>query len=290
MTLTFGKKVFFVIYPMVLVASAWYFVPSFLQPRMKAETPYRGVPSHPEEMTGATLFQQNCAYCHGPNGRGNAPAELTIKARWFGIDRFKFANTMNGIPTDENLAAVIKNGIPGSAMPAFDKLSPDQIAKLIEQIRTLAQEGAYTKVEEKLRKDDDFDPVSLQVQVAKTLTPGKVLPIPEFPAVTNESLANGKKLYLAGCASCHGPGGKGDGTQVMNDDDGRPNRPRDLTRGVYKGGGTKADLYTRLMLGVPGTPMPASTTLKPNEVLDVLNYIISLAKEPEAPIQMSKNP
>ena len=185
---------------------------------------------------------------------------------------------MNGVPTDENLLAILKHGIPGSAMPAFEKLPEEQLRMLIGHVRTLALSGLSARIEEKQRKDDDFDPVALHAQVAKLLTPGEILPIPEFTPSTPESIANGKKIYLTSCASCHGPTGLGDGPQEMKDEDGRLTRPRDLTRGVYKGGGPKADLYTRLVLGVPGTPMPASTTLKSNEVQDVLNYIISLVE------------
>lgn len=55
--------------------------------------------------------------------------------------------------------------------------------------------------------------------------------------------------------------------------------PRNLSRGVYKGGGEKHELYRRIMLGIPGTPMPASTTLTEPEVLDLINYVQSLAND-----------
>jgi hypothetical protein len=48
--------------------------------------------------------------------------------------------------------------------------------------------------------------------------------------------------------------------------------PRD-----FQGGRDRAQLYTRIMLGVPGTPMPSSTNFKPDEVGDLINYIQSLS-------------
>lgn len=274
----FKKSILFV-YPGLLIVGGWFGFPYWAKEHVLSKGPPQGLVNQSVEIDGQVLFLKHCAYCHGPEGRGDGPAELTIKARAFGWDKFKFASTMNGVPTDENLLAILKHGIPGSAMPAFDSLPEEHLKLLIGHVRSLYYTGLYGKIEAKQKKDDEPDPVALHQQVAKLTTPGEPLPIPEFSAVTNESIANGKKIYLASCASCHGPEGKGDGPQEMKDDDGKPTRPRDLTRGVYKGGSTKADLYVRLKLGVPGTPMPASATLKENEIQDVLNYILSLAKK-----------
>lgn len=276
--LSFGKKTFLFAFPAIVLAVAWVAFPKAIESQVRPSEPAIGLISTTGELNGHALFLQHCAYCHGENGRGNGPAELTIKARAFGWDKFKFATTLNGVPTDENLLAVLKRGIPGSAMPAFGDLPEEQLKLLVGHVRALNYSGIYGRIEAKLLKDDELDPISLHQQVARLMTPGDPLPIPAFPDATPESIANGKKIYLASCANCHGLQGKGDGTQEMKDDDGKPTRPRDLTRGVYKGGNSKADLYARLMLGIPGTPMPASTTLKPNEVQDVLNYVLSLAE------------
>jgi mono/diheme cytochrome c family protein len=70
----------------------------------------------------------------------------------------------------------------------------------------------------------------------------------------------------------------------MKDDLGRPIRPRNLTQGIYKGGHDIADIHARIVLGIPGTPMPASgSTLQPAEVEDLILYIRSLAPPP-APV------
>ena len=43
----------------------------------------------------------------------------------------------------------------------------------------------------------------------------------------------------------------------------------------------KANL--RLAVGMPGTPMPASATLKPNEICDLVHYVRSLAPVSDYP-------
>ena len=105
----------------------------------------------------------------------------------------------------------------------------------------------------------------------------------QFAPATADSLANGRKVYLQNCAQCHGPEGRGDGAQVKDpnfkNEDGSPARPRDLTQGVYKGGGEPEQLYARILLGIPGTPMPsAPSTLTPRDVEDLVAYVQSLKK------------
>jgi hypothetical protein len=114
------------------------------------------------------------------------------------------------------------------------------------------------------------------------MAPGKIVELPpDFPANGAESVARGAVAYRGACASCHGDKGKGDGAQDQRDDSGVPIRPRDFTLGIFKGGREPRQLYTRILLGLPGTPMPASPTYKPGEIGDLVNFILSLSS-PEA--------
>jgi hypothetical protein len=69
----------------------------------------------------------------------------------------------------------------------------------------------------------------------------------------------------------------------MKNDNGWPTRPRDLARGVFKGGSEKERVYARIALGLPGTPMPGTAaTLKPEELVDLTNFVLSLSRRDEA--------
>jgi len=128
----------------------------------------------------------------------------------------------------------------------------------------------------------------------------QVLPELERVAPTAESLARGKDLYYskkAKCVDCHGLSGRGDGALTedywdvpnttpaqkyhvrgLHDVWGNPQQPRDLTRGLYRGGRRPLDLYRRVFAGIKGTQMPAfgGTVLNDTEIWDIVNYVMSL--------------
>jgi copper transport protein len=96
------------------------------------------LPDETSLKVGADLFNQNCAVCHGEQGRGNGPAaaNLSIKPPDYG-------NGHLDIHTDGDIFYWIKNGISqGSPMPAFkDKLTDDQIWNLVNYVRRLRNEA-----------------------------------------------------------------------------------------------------------------------------------------------------
>ena len=61
--------------------------------------------------------------------------------------------------------------------------------------------------------------------------------------------------------------------------DGTPNYPRDLTLGQYKAGGEPEQLYVRIMLGIPGTPMPASSNQPQAEIFALIHFLRTLPSE-----------
>lgn len=66
------------------------------------------------------------------------------------------------------------------------------------------------------------------------------------------------------------------------DDWGNPIRPANLNISRYKGGRRPLDLYWRIAKGINGAKMPAHTPLlKPNEVWDVVNFVLALPYEPD---------
>ncbi len=122
---------------------------------------------------------------------------------------------------------------------------------------------------------------------------------PKTPRVadTPESRERGRLLYLGQktkCATCHGPQGRGNGTATqdfwknpatnemysdrgLHDIWGNLLPPRNLHRGIYRGGRRPIDIYRRLSAGIKGTPMPAfGGSLTDQELWDMVNYVMSL--------------
>lgn len=70
---------------------------------------------------GQAVYERHCASCHGPAGRGDGPAApfLTPRPRDFTLGRYKLRTTETGsLPTDEDIVRSVREGLPGSAMPA----------------------------------------------------------------------------------------------------------------------------------------------------------------------------
>jgi cytochrome c oxidase cbb3-type subunit III len=72
---------------------------------------------------GQRVFGTQCSYCHGPKGEGGQGAVLAVP-------RLPHA------PDDQTLFRVIREGIPGTRMPA-SALSPAQIWQVAAFVRTL---------------------------------------------------------------------------------------------------------------------------------------------------------
>ncbi|MGL4423729.1 MAG: c-type cytochrome [Gemmataceae bacterium] len=234
---------------------------------------------------GVALFNIHCSNCHGERGDGNGPAHVYPPARYFGHEKFKFASTDNGVPTDDDLKRLLQRGIPGSAMPAFPQLNDEEQSAVVAYVRQLSRRGLYERMWQKADADgDEPSPAELLPKADRLMQIGTPIAKLESYTAAPGALERGKKHFVAICATCHGPEGRGDGPQVkeMKNENGTPARPRDLTQGVYKGGAANEHLYARIMLGIPGTPMPSSSkTLQPADTLDLIEYIRSLA--PNAP-------
>jgi DMSO reductase family type II enzyme heme b subunit len=65
----------------------------------------------------------------------------------------------------------------------------------------------------------------------------------------------------------------------MFDDEKMPTRPRDFTLGIFKGNHDPASLYRRIAYGMPGSPMPGSSTMTPQQMTDLVHYVRSLSTE-----------
>jgi len=84
-----------------------------------------------DDAAGKSIFNRNCAICHGPNGDGNSPIGKTLN-----IPDFHSARAQK--MTDAEIKAIVTNG--KNKMPAFrDKLTGTQIDQVVDYVRHLAK-------------------------------------------------------------------------------------------------------------------------------------------------------
>ena len=234
-------------------------------------------------LSGRDLFARHCAACHGEKGDGQGIAArfLFPKPRDFRLGRFRLVSTINSVPTVEDLQAVLLRGMPGSAMPPWGHLSERDRTALIEEVRRIRREAARESAIQQAKEDgEEIDEKEITKLLLTRTTPGRVVEAPKAAAADAAALARGKELYVKqGCSACHGNEGRGDGQQKMVDSEGLPTRPRDFLRGIFKGSPDPESLYRRIVLGMPGTPMPASNNLKPEQVAELVTFVRSLSNE-----------
>lgn len=126
----------------------------------------------------AFLYAENCAGCHGYEGKGGASTALSDP-------------TFLAIADDAAIRRTASNGVPGTPMPAFAQsaggmLTGEQIDILVRGIRSWARPG--------LLRDANPPPYSTQ-------TPG--------------DSQRGAEVYATFCSACHGPNGRG-GTKASS--------------------------------------------------------------------------
>jgi cytochrome c oxidase cbb3-type subunit 2 len=234
-------------------------------PALASRTPAAQAQPRPltaaDARSGRDLYLRECAGCHGQRGDGGGPAADFVEPKPRNLTKgpFKLRTTPSGQPpATADVLRVIERGIPGTAMPSFRFLPVEDREKIAAYVLQLA--GLLGKPE----------PVPV----------GAASP----PPATPQSIARGKELFTdAGCASCHGPLGKGDGPTAgqMKDEEGRPVAPRDFTDGRFRGGGERLDLYHRLTTGMDGTPMPSyADVLEQPDRWAVVDYVMTLQSPP----------
>jgi mono/diheme cytochrome c family protein len=244
-----------------------------------------------ETSLGVQLFRRHCAACHGDQGDGQGLASdyLFPRPRNIRKGRFRLVSTENNVPTREDLQEVLLRGMPGSSMPSWAHLSKTDRDALVDEVMRLRREGAREAYIHSLQELDGLTEEELaeaEVQqeikdhVKEFSTPGESAEVPVIEPATPEAIARGKNIYNQfGCVSCHGATGTGDGVQAMLDEENLPTSPRDFTLGIFKGNHDPASLYRRIAYGMPGTPMPGSSTMQPEQMVDLVHYIRSLSSE-----------
>lgn len=209
------------------------------------------------EKPGLYVLQQ-CASCHGLSGQGRGPvaASQDPYPRDFRAGIFKFKSTPRGAkPLKEDLARTLKEGLSGTQMPVFDKLSDKEIEALVDYVIFLSIRGEFerkllqtaaidspgerlydAKGDDKTREEQQSTAAELLTQIAdrwvRAEDSKEDFELPSFPLVGSEtednkaellaSIAKGKELFAqeaAACSKCHGVQADGKGGQLPDYDD-----------------------------------------------------------------------
>jgi mono/diheme cytochrome c family protein len=179
------------------------------------------------------LFRKHCVACHGISGDGAGPnaAALMPYPRDYRQGIFKYTSTSGGgKPVREDLLRTLQSGIPGTAMPSFDKLPAEQLEALVEYVKYLSIRGETELfvISQVVDEDETLDPAKLSNIIEESVTPVtkawdaadsfRVVPPSPPPTDTPEllaaSLRAGRAIFLstgAQCYKCHGTEGRGDG-------------------------------------------------------------------------------
>jgi mono/diheme cytochrome c family protein len=196
------------------------------------------------------LYRRHCAHCHGISGDGHGPtaALLNPYPRDYRPGIFKFKGTYSAAqPTENDLRRVVHDGIPGTAMPSFAILPPDEQEALVEYVKYLSIRGMTEKaledfVEQNVGPGEKIDPVA-NAEIRSQIVEQMLKPIVESwqgakdqvmapedaavppdnrtPAQLADSVNKGRDLFYgpkANCLKCHGPSALGDGQQDDYDD------------------------------------------------------------------------
>lgn len=189
---------------------------------------------------GARLFAENCAVCHGQEGEGRVGATL--------------AKDWPSIRPDLTVASIIRQGVPGSPMPAWSQdnggpLSEDQIEAIVAYILSWQTGGApqYTPAATATRRPP-------------------ITPIPQVEGDPN----SGALLFDQNCAVCHGIEAEGRIGKTL----------------AKEWGSARSDLFIRnaIATGVEGAAMPAWSQaqggpLTESEIDDLVAFILTLSQE-----------
>ena len=100
------------------------------------------------EDKAAGLYREHCTHCHGITGDGAGPTAMFLNPypRDFRLGKFKFKSTpLRSVPTDDDLHNVLVNGVPGSSMPSFRTLPPEDLDALVDYVKYLTIRGQYER-------------------------------------------------------------------------------------------------------------------------------------------------
>lgn len=185
---------------------------------------------------GRQVFLANCAGCHGQEANGRSIAGQSLRPVAFNLAGF--------LLSDDLIWRVLQTGVPGSAMPSWDRLPSAEFRAVADYVAFVGHANGLSASQR-----DAPDPVLMEA---------------------------GKRVFQTHCARCHGMDAGGDGP------DGLKMRPRPANFHELMPS-YPAAAYV-LHHGVPGSGMLAWPLLTPPEIQAVTYYLRSFYSGPQPPV------
>lgn len=115
---------------------------------------------------GSQLYAMTCAGCHGADGSGSIKGPA-IASRAATIGR-----------SDDELARIVREGVPGKGMPGFKGLGDQGIAAVVQYLRSLQRANGPVQLSGR-----SAEPASVQAAVPPDITPSRGEPATGIAAV-----------------------------------------------------------------------------------------------------------
>jgi len=182
---------------------------------------------------GKQVFEANCVPCHGADGYGNGPraAGLNPPPRNYHSGVFKFGTSVLA------MYHTVTNGSPGTSMPSFVALTPEERMAAVHYIRTnfIPKNALQDNTAEQLASiaspassgptplpplnpvpNGPRIPIAVAMQLVAEAAPGAppAAAAPNGTPAGAPDLNQGAAIYRTRCQSCHGADGQG-GIPVM---------------------------------------------------------------------------
>ena len=242
---------------------------------------------------GKSIFEVNCASCHGTNGKGDGPAAsaLNPKPRDYTSGYWRYGGGV------ARIVQTITNGSPGTAMAPFPGIPLEDRFALAHYVRTFNPSKQEADKPEDLAWLDQFGGgkkaggAGASTAVATGPAPGDTIPIARAMALIAQrpgrivaaamagapaDSSEGAMLYAGRCASCHAPWGQGGvRTRIM----GSAPYVYLTTRSLAAPGSLSGDAasFQRLILyGLSGGMMPANGDLTSDQIRALYDFTQSL--------------
>ncbi|MGI9466405.1 MAG: cytochrome c [Rubripirellula sp.] len=202
-----------------------------------------GPVSSEKDGTHLGLFREHCVTCHALEGSGAGPASVFQNPypRDFRHGVFKWKSTERGQkPTRRDIRELLVKGIPGTAMPSFALLEPEDLDALVDYVVFLSARGEVERRVTAAAIDEldygETSPAAELILSSQSDTEGGEVVqevvdrvhtdwaeaeehevfVPSFPVLSGKqlaaSVARGNEFFhgkVANCAGCHGPAGDG---------------------------------------------------------------------------------